>query len=292
MAVDPNMIQVGDFAEVQSIDFVNRFEGSLKGLMEALGVTRKIPKSVGSAIRTFKSTVTLESGAVPPGELIPLSKVETEVDKTYVLGLSKWRKAITAEAIQDQGFTNAVSTTDDKLLKEIQRGIRSDFFNFLGTGTGVAGGIGLQAALAQGWGATQTLFEDESVETIAFANQADIADYVGNASLTVQTMFGMNFVTGFTGIKAVIVSSKVPKGYIYATVPDNIVLAYAEVSGELDKAFTLTKDETGYIGVTHYPTGSNASFETLAMSAMLLFAERLDGVVKVEIQSGLSPVGP
>ena len=75
-------------------------------------------------------------------------------------------------------------------------------------------------------------------------------------------------------------NASVPKGKIYATVADNINLAYPKVSGgEISKAFSFTTDETGLVGITHAPDYSRSSYETHIITGPTLFAERLDGVV-------------
>ena len=40
----------------------------------------------------------------------------------------------------------------DAMLKDIQKGIRKDFFDFVATGTGKASGATFQATLANAWG--------------------------------------------------------------------------------------------------------------------------------------------
>ena len=169
------------------------------------------------------------------------------------------------------------------MLREIQKGIRSDFFAFLGTGTGLATATDLQGAFSQAWGRVQTLFEDDSVQTIVFINPMDVADYLGKANVTTQTVFGMTFITGFTGVIA-ITNTSVPAGTVYATAPENIVLAYIPVSAsEMAKAFSFTTDQTGYIGVTHDKHTDTLTYDTVAVDGIFLFAERLDGVVKITV---------
>lgn len=286
---EENLTVTGDLAKVQSIDFANRFGENITKLLEALGVTRKIPMASGMVIKTYKAVKNVKKDKVGEGEVIPLSKVETKPDKTYEIELKKFRKAVSGEAIQRHGFDQAVAETDELLLKEIQKDIRADLFTFLATGTGRAEGIGLQAALAQAWGQVQTLFEDDAVNTIAFVNPLDVANYNGDAKLTIQKEFGLTFVEGFTDV-TVITNTSVPKGKIYATAPENVVFAYIPVTGsELGKTFNLTSDETGYIGITHNNVNNNVTVETLALSGATLFAERLDGVVVVDIKEPEAP---
>lgn len=283
MATEPNVTKTGDLAIAHSIDFANKFEGGITKLLEALGVTRKLPVAEGTTIKTYKSKATLENGTVAEGDIIPLSKVVSEPDKVYEIPFKKWRKSITIEAIQRHGFSQAVAQTDEKMLREIQKGIRGGFFDFLATGTGAVTGIGLQGALAQAWGAVQTIFEDDGVNTLCFVNPLDVANYIGSANVTVQTVFGMTFITGFTGV-TLITNTNVPKGKIFATAPDNVVLAYVPVTNsEMAKAFAFTTDESGYVGITHDKASDRLTYETVVVSPMLLFAENLAGVVVVTI---------
>ena len=71
-----------------------------------------------------------------------------------------------------------------------------------------------------------------------FMNPLDVADYLTKAQITLQTAFGMTYVENFLGLGTVIFDSKVPKGTIYATAKDNIVLYYIPVNGaDLGEAF-------------------------------------------------------
>lgn len=284
MAVDPKLIKKADLARVREIDFTLMFTESLRKLTEALGVTRKVPKQAGTVLKTYKATGTLEDGAVAEGETIPLSKYTTEAVNYGEITLKKWRKATSAEAIIERGYDQAVGMTTDRMLKDVQKAIRKDFFTFLGTGTGTATGAGLQAALAQTWGKLQTLFEDDDIQAVHFINPLDIADYLATATITTQTAFGMTYIEDFLGMGKVFMNSSVPKGTIYSTAQDNLVLYYVPVNGaDLNEAFSFTSDETGYIGIHEEPDYTNMTASDTVVNGMTLFAERLDGVVKTTI---------
>ena len=82
----------------------------------------------------------------------------------------------------------------------------------------------------------------------------------------------------------VILTSQIPKGTLYATAAENLVFAYANVAGgEIDEAFDFALDQTGVIGVTRDVDKTRLTAETTTLSATLLFAERLDGIIKVTI---------
>lgn len=279
-AVDAKTVKEADLAKVRDVDFTERFSKGIDTLMAMLGVTRKQEKRAGEVLKVYKATGTLESGVVAEGDVIPLSKYQTTYEAVGEAVLNKWRKVTTAEAISSKGYGQAVNDTNDKMLKDIQKGVRTSFVNFLATGTGEVAGVGLQATLAQAWGKLQVLFEDTSVQSVYFMNPLDVADYLGGAQISTQTAFGMSYIENFLGLGTVILASDVPKGKLYATAAENIVLYYIPVtSADMAQAFDLTSDATGLIGIHTGPTYDNLSAETVAASGVGLFAEKLDGIV-------------
>lgn len=286
MAAETNTILTSDLARVRVLDFNYQFTGSIRKLVEALGVTRKIAVQEGTALKAIKVTGTLESGTVAEGETIPLSRYQTEEISVGEAKLNKWRKGTTAEAIIKGGYDQAVGATTDKMVRDIQKTIRTQFFTYLGTGTGTASGVGLQAALANGWGVLQTLWEDDAVEIVYFLNPMDVSDYLGRAEVTVQTAFGMNYIENFLGLGTVFLNSSVPAGKFYATAKENVILYYINVStSDMAQAFELTSDETGYIGINEYPDKDTARVMDLVMSGVTFFPERLDGIVVGAIEA-------
>lgn len=284
MAAEEKLIKKADLVRAREVEFVNIFSENIKKLIEALGVTRKIPKQAGYTLKSYKATGTLENGEVAEGETIPLSKYQTVAVNYKEITLKKWRKATSAEAIISGGYDQAVQMTTDRMLLDVQKGIRGDFFTFLATGTGTATGVGFQAALAQAWGQLQVKFEDDSIEAVYFMNPLDVADYLAKAQITLQTAFGMTYVENFLGLGTVIFDSKVPKGTIYATAKDNIVLYYIPVNGaDLGEAFDFTSDQTGLIGIHETPDYTNMTASDTVVSGIVLFAERLDGIIKSTI---------
>ena len=280
MAAETNTIMQADLARVRVADFNLQFTGNLLKLTEALGVTRKIAVQEGATLKMLKVTGTLQSGTVAEGELIPLSKYTTEEVAVGEVKLNKWRKGTTAEAILKGGYDQAVGATTDKMVKDIQKTIRGDLFTFMKTGTGTATGTTLQAALANGWGKLAVLFEDDAVETVFFLNPMDVADYLGTAQVEMQTLFGMNYIKNFLGLGDVFLNSNVEQGKYYATAKENIVLYYVNVgAGDIQSAFGLTTDETGYIGINEYADKDTARVIDLVMSGVTFFPERKDGIV-------------
>ena len=280
MAAETNTIMQADLARVRVADFNIQFTGNLQKLMDALGVTRKIAVQEGATLKMLTVTGTLQSGNVAEGELIPLSKYTTQEVAVGEVKLNKWRKGTTAEAILKGGYDQAVGATTDKMVKDIQKTIRGDLFTFMGTGSGTATGADMQAALANAWGKLQVLFEDDAVDTVYFLNPMDVSEYLGAAQVSMQTVFGMNYIENFLGLGDVFLNSNVPAGKFYATAKENIVLYYVNVgAGDIRSAFGLTADETGYIGINEYADKDTARVIDLVMSGVTFFPERQDGIV-------------
>ena len=284
---DAKLIKNADLARVREQEFVYMFVGSLKKFLEAMSVTRKIAKQAGYALKAYKAVGTLEDGNVAEGDVIPLSKYETEPVEFGEITLKKWRKATSAEAIIEKGYDQAVTMTTDRMLSDVQKQIRNDFFAFLGEGTTEASGATFQAALAQAWGKLQVLFEDDSVSSVHFMNPMDVADYLGTAQITMQNVFGMKYVEDFMGLGRTFFNSKVPKGKIYSTAMENLIVYFVAVNGaDLGEAFDFTSDETGFIGIHEVPDYTNMTASDTVVSGIKLMAERIDGVVVTTIGAG------
>lgn len=285
---EENLQNQDNFAKLvaKDIDFVNRFTTGLTGFAQALGITRLIPVQNGFTLKMYdKPQVELADGEVAEGDLIPLSKVTPVEAKTKEITLKKYRKATSGEAIQRFGFDEAVNMTDEALLKELNKNIRDDLFGVIKEGkaeTNLKAGT-LQGALATAWGALQVAFEDDAVTTVAFVHPTDVAQQIADKELTLETQFGLNYYTSATGT-VVFVSTQVDKGTIYATAPENLNIAYINPSNsELANTFGLATDEWGFVGARHYQRYETLTHETVVVSGVLMFPERLDGVVKVEI---------
>lgn len=298
-SAETNLIKAQQMAKVREVDFVEQFgHNILPKLMEALGVTRKIPMEEGTQMYVYKTTGTLQSGAVPEGEIIPLSQYARSKTAVGEMSINKWRKASSAESIKKSGYNEAVVQTDAKLLNDVQKSIRTNFFTFLqgivvttsGSEVGVAvTGSTLQEVLAKTWGNLQVLFENDSVSTVHFINPLTIADYLATATVTMQTAFGMNYIEDFLGLGTVVMNSNIPQGEVYSTAKDNLILYYLTMNGDIADAFGLTADETGFIGIkSGYPNEERAQIESLVMSGINFLVEYADGVVKGVISEGES----
>lgn len=286
-AAETNLITTQQMVRAREIDFVTRFsQFNLSKLVEALGVTRKIAMQDGTTMYVYKTTGTLQSGAVAEGEVIPLSQYAREKVAIGSIIPNKWRKATTFEAINKSGYNEAVNETDKKMIQDVQKGIRTDFFNYLTSfDNTIVSATGLQGVLAKTWGQLQVLFENDTVEVVHFINPLTIVPYLEAATISMQTAFGMNYIEDFLGLGTVIMSSQIPQNEVYSTAKENIIMYYISMSGEAANAFNLTADETGYIGTHITQNDERAQLERLVVSGIQFLVEYADGVVYGKIDS-------
>lgn len=278
MAVEPNLTT--ELGTALSIDFVEQFGQRFRTLQELLGVQRTLPMAAGTLIKTYTSSVTLDGTTVAPGDIIPLSKVTLEDGPSHELEWDKKRKAVTMEDIQKYGFDRAVTLTDNKLINEIQKGVRTKLLTQLSTGTATATGTGLQQVMAKNWATVTAKFDEDDVRVVSFMNPYDAGDYLGNANISTQSAFGMTYIEDFLNNRVVFMSAEIPKGTVYSTADGNLIAAYALMSGgQINQAFDFTTDSTGLIGVTHDINKQRLQAETVTAYGIELFAERLDGIV-------------
>ena len=285
---ETNVITTSQMTKAREVDFVQRFtHASLNKLIEALGVTRKIAMIDGTTLYYYTTTGTLQDGSVAEGDIIPLSQYQRNKIPVGEISLKKWRKAATAEAILKSGYEEAVRETDTKLLRDVQNGIRTDFFNYLtGIDATVASGTTLQAVLAKTWGNLQVLFENDDAEIVHFMHPMTIADYLSTATITMQTAFGFNYIENFLGMGTVILNSSIPVGQVWSTAKENIILYYVPVTSEAMSAFGMTADDTGYIGIkSGYTEEKRAQVESLVMSGIQFLVEYAAGVVLGQVDA-------
>ncbi|NRN88423.1 hypothetical protein [Lactobacillus helveticus] len=292
MTVDKNTVTSADLV-AQSIDFVEQFSDNVSTLLKAMGNVRMHPMANGTLIQTYKTdTTNASSRTVAEGEVIPLTKISRTKNKQYELTLTdKLRKTTTFEAIQKDGYDQAVTYTDSKLLAIAQKNAKTDLFGALTSkGTTTASGVGLQPAISAGLGKLAGLFEDiDGVgTTIAYVNPDDLYKYLGNAQITVQTTFGLKYLQNYLNVDAVFLTTAIPAGKVVMTVSDNMNFYYVDMRGEAGRAFEMQVDQTGLIGVTHKQTPEALSYDTIAAGGWLLLPERTDGIVTSTITTAPS----
>lgn len=297
MAVKTNTTTTADITvTAREIDFVSRFTDSWDALREILGIMRPIKKTPGTKLTSYKASVTLASGTVAEGDEIPYSKAKVEPASYSDITIEKYCKAVTIEAVNKYGASIAVEKTDDAFLKELQDKVLNKFYTFLQTGTLTSTETTFQMAVAIAIGSVKDKFKalhKNSGDVVVFVNTMDAYRYLGAASVTVQTSFGMDYIQNFMGARTMILSSEIPSGKVIATPVENLDLYYVDPGdsdfAKLGLAYTV-QGETNLIGFHAEGNYSHAVGESYALMGLTLWAEYLDGIAVVTVSAGTDEV--
>lgn len=292
MAVITNTTTTSQFTgvSIKEIDFIERFQSNWNALIEILGIMRPIRKAPGTKLVSSRASITLQNGTVAEGDEVPLS-LATVVPVAYEdLALLKYRKAVTAEAVTKYGAAIAVQKTDDALLNELQGNVLDDFYTFAQSGTLTAAYSTFQMAVSMAVSLVKDKFKKmrrDYSNIVAFVNTLDVGEYLGGASISLQTMNGIEYLKNFLGAETCIVTSEIPRGHVLAIPADNIVLYYIDPSDadykELGLDYTTGNGETNLIGIHKEGNYGRVMGETHALMGMKLWAEYIDGMANVDI---------
>lgn len=136
----------------REIDFVTRFNDNWDALRTIMGIMRPIRKTPGAQLISYTADVTLESGDVGAGEVIPYSKATITQATKADITIKKYAKAVPIEDVDKYGAEIAVEKSDDAFLTKLQNVVLGDFYTFLNTGTLTGTATTWQAALAKAQG--------------------------------------------------------------------------------------------------------------------------------------------
>ena len=277
----------------REIDFVTRFGQNWDALREILGIMRPIKKAPGTQLIAYTASVTLEDGDVDPGEVIPYSKATIVQAAKSDVEILKYAKAVPIEDVSKYGAAIAVQKSDEAFLNQLQSNVLTSFYTFLNTGSLTATASSWQAALALAKGKVLDKFNQMRktvTNVVGFANVLDFYEYLGAASITVQTQFGLTYVKDFMGYSTLFLLSApdVVKGTVLACPVENIDLYYIDPNDadfrQLGLAYTV-QGETNLIGFHANGNYSTAVGESFALMGMKLWAEYLDGIAKITVNS-------
>ena len=278
----------------REMDFVTRFGDNWEALRNILGIMRPIRKTPGTSLVSYTADVTLESGAVDPGEVIPYSKATIVQAAKADLTIEKYAKAVPIEDVNRYGAEIAVEKSDDAFLTKLQNVVLSKFYTFLNTGSLTGTASTWQAALAKAQGEVLNKFatlQKEVTEIVGFANILDAYDYLGAANITVQNSFGLTYIKDFMGYGTLFLlpAAQIARNIVLATPVENIDLYYIDPGdsefARLGLNYT-TQGETNLIGFHAQGNYSTAVGESYALMGMALWAEYLDGIAKITVSPG------
>lgn len=275
--------------QAREVDFVTRFGMNWDSLREIMGVMRPIRKAPGTKLISYNATITLEDGAVPEGAVIPYSKAKIEPVAYDDLELLKYAKAVTIEDVNKYGAAIAVQKTDEAFLNELQSKVLTEFYTFAQTGTLTSSEATFQMAVAMAIGNVVDKFKKmrrDASRVVVFVNTIDAYRYLGAAELTVQNLFGIQYIKNFMGADTMILSSEIPTGQVIGIPADNIILYYVDPAdsefGQLGLNYTV-EGETNLIGFHANGNYNTAVGESFALMGMKLWAEYLDAISVVTV---------
>ena len=286
-----NLPNVYTNVTAREIDFVSRFTQNWEALRDILGIMRPIQKAPGTKLKSYKTSVSLASGSVEPGNVIPYSKSTIEQVAYSDLVIEKYAKAVPIEDVDKYGAAVAIEKSDEAFLNELQTKVLTSFYTFLNTGSLTSAEPGFQKALAMAKANVLNKFQQMRktvTEVVGFANILDFYSYLGDATISVQTMFGITYVQNFLGYRTLFLLSApdIPQGKVIATPVENIDLYYIDPSDSdfrrLGLEYTV-EGETNLIGFHANGNYSTAVGESFALMGMTLWAEYLDGIAVVSI---------
>ena len=294
MAVKDNLTKMANIdVTVREIDFVTRFTNNWDALRQIMGIMRPIRKAPGTQLTASTATVTLQPGNVAEGDEIPYSLATvTEAAKADIT-IEKYAKAVSIESVAKYGAAVAVQKTDDAFLNELQNVVLTRFYTFLNTGTLTDTEDTFQMALAMAKAKVLNKFQTMRktvTNVVGFCNIMDAYKYLGAANITVQTQFGLNYIKDFMGYSTLFLCSApdIAEGTVIAVPVENIDLYYVDPSdsdfAQLGLNYTV-QGETNLIGFHAEGNYSHAVGESYALMGMALWAEYLDGIAVVTIDS-------
>lgn len=281
--------------KAREIDFVTRFDNNWDALRTILGIFKPIRKEPGTSLVTYEAQMkdeALQGGAnVGEGEAIPFTQFKVVESKREDIVVEKYAKSLSLESVSKWGATVAIEKTDDAFMVELQNKVLKDFYTFLKTGTLKGTQKKWQKALAIAKGAVLNKFAGMNrnvTEVVGFANVMDFYDWLGDKEITVQTMFGLQYIKDFFGFSTLFLlpDDYIPAKTVIATPVENIDLYYIDPGDSDFKKLGLdytTSGETNLIGFHAGGNYTNATGETYAIMGMKLWAEYLDGVCVVTV---------
>jgi hypothetical protein len=278
----------------REVDFVTRFGMNWQALLEIIGLTNPIKKTPGTKLTAKTVTIDLQSGDVAEGDEIPYSLATINEKEVATLKLKKYSKGVTLEDIEKYGYEDAVQRTDNAFLNKLQGEVMNGFYGVLSSGSLTGNKTTFQQALANAKGLVTNEFKKLHLDysgVVGFVNTMDFYNYLGDANVTVQNTFGMEYIKNFMGYETIFLLSdnELEEGKVIATPIENLGLYYVDAAdSDFAKAgLEYTVDgETNLIGFHTEGKYSHAVSECYAILGASMFAEYVNGIAVVSFGAG------
>lgn len=273
-------LSFNEIAGAASIDFAASYATDYTNLKQVLNAANWQVLPVGTALQTRAVSATLQDGNVAEGVEITASTF-TRTTSLTALTYKKYRALVGFETIQTAGLP-AVAHEDAVLRAKIQGDLKGIFATALATGTGTATGTDFQKACANAWAALNTARDGYASTPVFFCSPTTAAGYLGSAAITMQTAFGLSYITNFLGMGTLIVVPGLTASKVYATAQENLVIASADVQG-IGAGFVT--DESGIVAVKHAPKDENAAMQIVVIGGAAVVPEFLSHIIVATISA-------
>lgn len=274
-------LSFNEIAGAASIDFAASYATDYTNLKQVLNAANWQVLPVGTALQTRAVSATLQDGNVAEATEITASTF-ARVTSLTALTYKKYRALVGFETIQTAGLP-AVAHEDAVLRAKIQGDLKGIFAAALTqTGTTAATGTDFQKACANAWAALNTARDGYASTPVFFCSPTTAAGYLGSAAITMQTAFGLSYITNFLGMGTLIVLPGLTNAKVYATAQENLVIASADVQG-IGAGFTT--DESGIVAVKHAPKDENAAMQIVVLGGAAVVPEFLSHIIVATISA-------
>lgn len=281
-----------DFSvEARRNDFVTAFAQNWNALREIMGISRPIKKEPGTVLKSYRASLVLEDGNVAEGAEIPLSKATVSEVAHADLTIQKYGKGITIEDVDKYGPEVAIELTDEAFRNELLGKVLGEFYDFALTGELTDTASDFQMGVALAIGSVKNKFKTmrkDGTRVVVFVNTMDAYRYLGAANLTVQNMFGVDYLKNFMGAETLILAGDddIPEGKIVAIPVSNIVDYYADPSSSgfarMGLRYTVDPD-LPMLGFAVEGDYSTATGKNWAIMGHKLWAEYLDAIAVITV---------
>lgn len=299
MSAKAGLTNQNDFSQVtvREIDFVSRFARNWQALRDILGIMRPIKKQPGTKLVAYKAQLKSSlAQSVGEGEEIPYTEFEVVPTAYGDITIEKYAKAVSIESVAKYGAEIAIQKTDDQFLVELQNKVLTQFYTFLKTGSLTGTATTFQKALAMAKGKVLNKFAGMNknvTDVVGFCNINDLYTYLGDATISVQTQFGLNYLKNFMGYSTLFLlpDTYLDSGLVIALPVENIDLYYIDPNDSDFAKLGLeyrVDGETNLIGFHANGNYNTAVGESFAIMGLTLWAEFLDGIAKITISSNPS----
>lgn len=289
-----NLPNVYTNVTAREVELAARFETNWDALRAIMGIMRPIRKRPGTALIRRTASVDLAAPKAVPGAVTEFSQVTFTQTGFHMIRLEEYAAATTLQEIADYGADISLDKRDAAFIAALQNKVLTDYYTFLNAAVGLTGTASTwQKALAKAKGMVVDKFNKlrkTVTEVVGFANVLDAYEYLGDANITVQTAFGVQYVENFIGYRTLFLLSEpdIAPGKVIAVPVENIDMNYIDPS-DADFAagglhYSTAGGETNLIGFHVEGEHKTGTSEIYALMGIKLWSEIEDGIAIVDIE--------